>query len=119
MGPVLQNLSSRTISRKDATIEVTVVPPRSIGGLSMTNTECPVYTGGVVYSNITGVLEALKPYGDRPVAMFGNFDKRSGQNGTVYVNSDTEAWNPTEGRYTRQVSWTFQPCTNSRMTLDN
>jgi hypothetical protein len=119
LGPVLQNMSARTSSKKDITIEVNVVPPMSIGGLLMTNTECPLYTGGVVYNNISTIIEGLKPYGDRPVAMFGNFDKRTDQNGTVYLNNDTETWNPTEGKYIRSASWIFQPCTNSRRTLDN
>jgi hypothetical protein len=118
LGPVLQNLSARTISKKDVTIEVSVVPPMSIGGLLMTSKECPLYTGGVVYNNISTIIEGLKPYGDRGT-MFGNFDTRSNQDGTVYLNNDTETWNPTEGKYIRSASWVFQPCTNSRRTLDN
>ena len=93
----------------------------------MTSTECPLYTGGPVFSAINTIIEGLKPYGDRPDAsqggLFGNFDKRTGNKvgnqGQVFVTQNDISWNPTEGRFSRSVGWLYQPCTNTRPNLDN
>ena len=123
LGPVLQDMGSKTTSRKEITISVTVQPPSTIGGLFLTNTECPVYTGGLVYSTIETIISGLKPFADRQVSIFGNFDKRTGGatnvQGQVYKSQDTYSWNPTEGSYSRNVSWTHQQCSNDRTHLDN
>ena len=119
LGPVLQNLGSKTSSQKSVTVEVTVVPPSSPGGFLLTNSECPLYTGGTVYRGIDTLLEGLKPYGDRPSDIFGNYDNRSSQIGNVFKTSDTHSWNPVDGKFTKSVRWTYQPCTNTRANLDN
>ena len=127
LGPVLQSLGARTSSRKAIAIEVTVIAPTSLGGFLMTSTECPLYTGGPVFSAINTIIEGLKPYGDRPDAsqggLFGNFDRRTGNRvgnqGQVFVTENNISWNPTEGRFSRSVGWLYQPCTNTRPNLDN
>lgn len=123
LGPVLQDLGSKTTSRKEVSISVTVPPPSTIGGLFLTNTECPLYTGGLVYSTIETIISGLKPFGDRQVSIFGNFDKRTGGatnvQGQAFKSQDTFSWNPTEGTYSRNVSWIHQQCSNDRIYLDN
>lgn len=127
LGPVLQSLGARTSSKKAIAIEVTVIAPTSLGGFLMTSTECPLYTGGPVFSAINNIIEGLKPYGDRPDAnqggLFGNFDKRTGNKvgnqGQVFLTQNDISWNPTEGRFSRSVGWLYQPCTNTRPNLDN
>ena len=128
LGPILQSLGTRTSSKKRVTIEVVVLPPSSLRGFSMVNKECPLFTGGTVYTTITGILEGLKPYGDRAVNIFGNVgpngnDTRTGgqsnNNGQVYVEQDTQSWNPAEGRYTRNIGWTYQACNVSRNYMDH
>jgi len=124
LGPILQALGTRSAAKRDLTIEVAVLPPSSMAGFVMTSKECPLWTGGTVYKTITGMIEGLKPYGDRTVSIFGNMgsDTRTGGQtnnpGQVYVNQDNQTWNPVEGRYTRQIGWTYQPCTIARSYLD-
>lgn len=125
LGPVLQSLGTRTSSRRSMSIEVSVVPPSSIAGFLMTNTECPLYTGGNVYSTITGIIRGFQPFGDRVTAIFGNLtnDRRSGgqtnDTGDVFISQDDQSWNPTEGRYTRNVAWVYQACNVTRQYLDS
>ena len=125
LGPVLQSLGSKTSSKKDITVEVIVMPPTGLAGFTMTNKECPLWTGGTVYTTIVGIIEGLKPFGDRSTSIFGNLvnDTRTGGPtnvpGQVYTTQDNQTWNPTEGRFSRSVSWTYQTCTNARSYLDN
>jgi hypothetical protein len=125
LGPVLQSLGTRTASRRSMSIEVAVVPPSSIAGFLMTNTECPLFTGGNVYTTITGIIKGFQPFGDRVTAIFGNLtnDRRSGgqtnDTGDVFISQDDQSWNPTEGRYTRNVAWVYQACNVTRKYLDS
>lgn len=121
LGPVLQNLGTKTSTRKSVTIEVGVVPPSSMGGFFMQNTTCPLWTGGTVYQTITGIIEGLKPFGDRASYIFGNANFNRNNNnaqGQVYVTSDTQSWDPTNGRYSKSIGWVYQQCTNSKNYLD-
>jgi hypothetical protein len=124
LGPVLQNLGTKTSTKKQVTIEVGVVPPSTINGFFLNNKECPLWTGGSVYTTINGLVEGLKPFGDRPTAIFGNsatFGRNPATNapGTVYVSLDNHSWDPSSGRYTRTVGWVYQQCNNSKFYLDN
>lgn len=122
LGPILQNLNTKTSSRKQVSIEVGVVPPSSLGGFLMQAPECPLYTGGSVYNTIKGLIEGFKPFGDRTTDIFGNvvgLSPRSSQIGQVYVAGDNQNWNPTEGRFSRTVSWVYQQCTNNKNYLDH
>jgi hypothetical protein len=119
LGPVLQSLGTKTSSRKQISIEVGVVPPSSLGGFFMQKQECPLWTGGTVYTTITGLVEGFKPFGDRRSDIFGNVLVRQGIEGQVYVASDNQSWNPNEGRYSRTVSWIYQQCSNAKHYLDH
>jgi len=112
LGPVIQSLNTKTSTRKDISIEVTVVPPSSVNGLFMTNSLCPLYTGGTVYTTIDQIVEGLKPFGDRPASIFGNLSRRNVA-GQAYVSADNQSWNPADGRYSRQVTWIYQHCDNN------
>lgn len=123
LGPVLQNLGTKTSTRKSITIEVGVVPPSSMGGFFMQNNTCPLWTGGTVYTTIIGIIEGLKPFGDRASFIFGNglpSYNRANTNaqGQVYVTNDSHTWDPTNGRFVRSVGWVYQQCTNSKNYLD-
>jgi len=119
LGPALQNLGSRTSSRKDISIEVTVVPPMSIGGFVLNNKTCPLYTGGAVFSGISGLLNDFKPFS--PTRLAGVFGGAGFVNpsGMSYVTSDTTSWDPIRGTFTRNVSWIYQHCKLVYNTLDN
>jgi hypothetical protein len=119
LGPILQSLNAKTSARKDVSIDITVVPPSSAANLSMTSTGCPMYTGGSIYSSINTLIEALRPFGARTSEYFGNTGARGVQNGQVFVSQDNQTWNPSEGRYSRNVSWVYQQCNNSKNYLDH
>lgn len=124
LGPVLQNLGTKTTSKKSVSIEVTVVPPSSLAGFFMQNSVCPLWTGGTIFTTITGILEALKPFGDRassfigasPVTRVGAATNATGQ---VFVNQDDQSWDPTNGKYVRSIVWNYQQCTNANNWLNH
>lgn len=108
LGPILQKMG-RSSAKKSVTVEVVVVPPSSIGDYPQTSAGCPVYTGGYVYTTIDSIIEGLKPFGDRVSTVWPQ--TRTNLPGKVFLNNDTRNWNPSEGRYSRSVSWTYQRCT--------
>ena len=119
LGPQLQNLGSRTSSKKDLSIEVLVVPPFNIAGFVLNNKECPVYTGGVVFSGISGLINDFKPFSlTRSAGVFGGAGSVT-TSGTAYVSSDTTIWDPIQGKYTRNVSWIYQHCKLVYNNLDS
>ena len=98
------------------------------------NAECPLWTGGYVYNTIDKIVEGVKPFGladasdnnlwgNEYVANNGSALNPKSRNalrpGIVYVSSDQESWNPTTGRYSRSVSWTYQQCDNKIRHLDH
>jgi hypothetical protein len=119
LGPILQSLNAKTAGRKDVSIDVTVVPPSSAAGLLMTNSSCPLYTGGTIYSTIDGLIEGLRPFGARLSSIFGSTVTRDAQAGVVFTTQDNQNWNPTEGRYSRSVSWVYEQCNNTKKYLDH
>ncbi len=112
LGPVLQDLGTITTAKKNVNIEVNVIPPKGMDGLLMTSTKCPLYTGGYIFSTITGIVESLKPYGDQQQSYFEN--PRLNDKGKVFVVSNQENWNPTQGKYTLSLGYVYQPCDTSR-----
>lgn len=121
LGPVIQNLGSRTSTEQTATLEIAVVPPSSIDGVIRTSNKCPLYHNGSLYQSIEDLFKGLQPYGDRTGA-FGNFDQRTpleNDSGQVYIKRDDETWNASQGRFSKTVTWLYQACSNTREHLDN
>jgi hypothetical protein len=118
LGPVLQALGAKTSCTKDVSIEITTMPVTGIDAYFMSNSQCPMFTGGTLYQNIQLIVEGLKPFGTRNSTVFGSNTSHN-TTGQVYVDRDTQSWNPTEGRYTRNVSWKYQQCNNNRYFLDH
>ena len=52
LGPVLQNLNTRTSTTKSVNIEITVVPPSSAAGFILDNPECPVSTKSQLFQQV-------------------------------------------------------------------
>lgn len=117
LGPILQSLNAKTSSKRTVNIEISVMPVTGINGYFMTNSQCPLYTGGGAYVTIEKIITGLKPFGNRDAGVFGA--ARSAQPGQVYQTENTSSWNPSEGRYTRRVAWTYQHCNASKFYLDN
>lgn len=118
LGPVLQALGTKTSCTKDVSIEITTMPATGIDQYFMNNTACPMHTGSTLYQNIQLIVEGLKPFGVRNSTVFGGGQRGAGT-GQVYVDRDTQSWNPSEGRYTRNVSWKYQQCNNNKYFLDH
>ena len=108
LGPILQNLNTRTSTTKSVNIEIVVVPPSTSQGFLLDNTACPVYTGSQLFAQVEDLVEGLKPYGDVRTSVFDSATAAS--QGNVFVKTNTFSWNPIEGRYARNVEWVYQPC---------
>lgn len=111
LGPVLQSLNTKTSTSKSINIELVVPPPTSSAGFSLKNSDCPVWTGGYIFQTCEKLIEGQKPYGQRfnpPYKVAKN-----GSVGTVFVKTDTYSWDASEGRYTRNIEWVFQPCSDN------
>ena len=109
LGPVLQNLNTRTSTTKSVNIEITVVPPSSAAGFILDNPECPVSTNSQLFQQVEDLIEGLKPYGQAKANVFNGFSQVAIQ-GNVFIKSNTYNWNPAEGKYARSVEWVYQPC---------
>ena len=113
LGPVLQDLGTVTSAKKTIGIEVKVIPPQNIDGYSMKNPSCPLFVNGNIYQTIIGIADSLKPYGDQ-TTLLGYKQNNVNQKGQVYKSTDSENWNPIDGSYSIQLSYTYQPCNISQ-----
>lgn len=121
-GPILQK-TGYTTARKSISIELTVMPPTGIKGFFQTERTCPLWTGGFLYNTLNKFIEGVKPFGDIRgqdyTAIFGDYANNKNRQGVVYLASDQDSWTPTQGRYTRNVSWIYQQCDSSKSHLDH
>lgn len=124
LGPILQNMGTTTSSKKSVTIEVGVVPPTTMNGYFINSNECPVWTGGSLYTTINMIIEGLKPFGDRNTSIFGNptpvgLRPATNMPGLVFRNKDDYSWDASTGKFVRSVGWTYQQCNTSREWFDH
>lgn len=110
LGPVLQNLGAKTTTTRDVSIDLTVMPPTGFNGYFMTQTGCPLYTGGSIYQLVETMVSGLRPFGPRDGSVFPGGTRTQLTRGQVFVRRDDETWNPAEGRYSRSLSWAYQQC---------
>lgn len=118
LGPVLQDLGTVTTAKKNISIEVSVIPPSEIDGYLMSSPKCPLWESGYIYMTITGIIESLKPYGDRPQHL-GYSSNRLNEKGKVFVVNNQENWNPLQGKYSLNLGYVYQPCNVSRGFRDS
>ncbi len=111
LGPVLQNLGAKTTTTRDVNIDLTVMPPTGFNGFFMTQTACPLYKSGSIYNLVSAMVSGLRPFGARDNSVFPGGSRASLNRGQVFVRRDDESWNPSEGRYSRSISWAYQQCT--------
>jgi hypothetical protein len=116
LGPILQS-NGRTSARKTINVELVVVPPITTKATLQSDPSCPFYPGNPLWKNVDTLIEGNKPFGNRTNVLFGN--AQSQNEGVVFVQSDQESWSPSQGRYSRSVSWTYQQCTTNRFYLDH
>ncbi len=92
-GPVLQAIGTKTLRTRDLNIEVVMAP----------STGC---TYSLLYgSTSTNPREQVKDNLLCPMEQ-----EISGSQDQVFVQNDTETWNPKTGRYSRSVTWAFMEC---------
>lgn len=108
LGPVLQALGTKTSTSRSVNIELVVPPPTTAAGFLMKNSDCPVWTGGYIFQTCEKIIEGQKPYGQRYQPPYNS--NLNGIAGTVFVKTDTYAWDASEGKYTRNIEWVYQPC---------
>ena len=123
LGPILTK-SGRTSSKKSLSIEVVVKIPRAHEEMWVNNTGCPLYTGGYVYTTIATIIEGVRPFGSivpktSNNEWFGAYATNKKDQGTVFLSSDQESWSPSTGRFSRNISWVFQNCSNDQSYLDH
>jgi hypothetical protein len=95
-GPVLQYIGGRTEYRRDVGIEFTVdynnIPygkDRTTFLLSKPSLNEPVRT------SLSNVINALSPANESGIKKY-------------FINPPTESWNPKDGRYSLNLSWTYE-----------
>ena len=124
-GPLLRK-TGVTATRKSVSIEVAVMPPTGVLECFISETGCPLYTGGFIYTTIEKLLDGIKPFGIEPGTeanyndLYGTeFVNKKKKQGIVFKQSDTDSWNPTGGRYSRNVTWIYQQCNEFSIYLDH
>lgn len=100
-GPILQSLGTVTAATREVSIECVMAP----------FTGCPTTSG-----TASGLLAASPRTAVATLLCAFQADLQ-GRNGYVFKNADTERWEPKSGRYSRQVTWTYQQCSGTAPTL--
>ena len=117
LGPVLQFLGTKTLTTKDLSIEISVMPPESVAAYNINNSACPLYTGGTLFKAIENLIDGIRPFRPyntvAPTVWTAPAAVTKITTGKSYIDRDTRTWIPSEGRYTRNVSWKYQHCTTT------
>ena len=90
-GPVLHEIGTVTAGTRDANIEVVMQPPDGCGDIA---------------SHISA-----SPKSDVETLLCSIEQTLTGAYSQVFKSGDSESWNVKNGRYTRQVTWTYTSCT--------
>lgn len=104
LGPIIQS-NGKTSARKSISIDLVLVAPTSIQAYNQQDSSCPVHWNNYIWKRVDEIIQGNRPF--------------HASNGSVYVQSDQETWNPSQGRYTRNVNWAYQQCNASRFYLDH
>lgn len=118
LGPLLQAIG-RTNARKTITVDVVIQPPVDDAGMLENYSTCPVGINTILRRQISELIEGNKPFSYRNAIIFGTNAARTNIPGTVFVQSDQETWNPTEGRFSRTVTWVYQQCLTNINYMDH
>ncbi len=92
-GPVLQEMGTKTLRTRDLNIEVVMAP-----------------STGCTYSLLYGATSTNPRDQVKNVLLCPMEQEISGSQDQVFVQNDTETWNPKTGRYSRSVTWAFIKC---------
>lgn len=104
LGPIIQR-TGRSTPKKTISVEIGIPPVTSVLQSSLNHPTCPLHKNGYLFSTIEQLIEAHRPYSP---SSFLNEPPSMSISGVVYTSSDSEQWSPTTGKYSRNVSWTYQ-----------
>jgi hypothetical protein len=103
-GPVLQYTYGRTEFKRDLSIEV-ILDQTWIGYGRASNLENPVLRRNLLYSK-PSLLEPFRGELDRLIGIYSPANEPGIRR--YFQNAPSETWNATEGRYTLNLSWTYE-----------
>ena len=93
------------------------MPPESVAAYNINNSACPLYTGGTLFKAIENLIDGIRPFRPyntvAPTVWTAPAAVTKITTGKSYIDRDTRTWIPSEGRYTRNVSWKYQHCTTT------
>jgi hypothetical protein len=115
LGPIIQSIG-RTNARKTITIDIVVQPPQTLLGSIPDTQLSPIGLNTDLRNQIENFINGHAPFYARDASVFGQ--GRTAKQGTVYVQQDTESWSPTEGRFSKTISWIYQQCDVNKHWLD-
>jgi len=113
LGPIIQR-TGRSLPRKTISVEIGIPPVTNINQLSMNSNSCPLYKNGYLFKTIEKIIEAHRPYSPSSF-----FNEPIYNQGLVYTSNDSEQWNPSTGKYSRNVSWVYQQSSISQDFRDH
>lgn len=116
-GPILQDTGAKTAKTRQLSIEIQTPIPRSMGEFDMRYTNCPMWTGGIIYQDLMNIVDMMRPVLPDTWTPVKLADLRSKDStiqfingssaGQVYIKADEESWNPIEGRFSKNVTWIY------------
>jgi len=84
LGPILQNINTKTAKRRQVTIDATF----------------PVSNDCYAYGD--------KPNTDTYIQQYNPKGVNAGPSNSCYKQDDRESWTPTAGQYSRDITWTYE-----------
>ena len=93
-GPVMQSIGTITSKKREVTLDATM-PANSL------ICDCPTATGQMPSVEAENILLTFRP----DICGAGH-----GLSLTIFKHLDSENWNPTTGKYSRQMGWTYTTC---------
>lgn len=122
LGPLLFTAGT-TNPRKSITVEIVVQRPTGLKATFQSDPDCPLYWQGYYWTTVDSLIQGHAPFATRSnidiLITNGQTAPREQTVGSVIKDSDSEDWNPYEGRYSRTVSWVYQQCTTDKFFLDH
>lgn len=116
-GPILQDTGAKTAKTRQFSIEIQTPIPRSMAEFDMRYTDCPMWTGGIIYKDLINIVDMMRPVLPDTWTPVKLADLRSkdptikfingSAAGQVYIKSDEESWNPIEGRFSKNITWIY------------
>lgn len=113
LGPIIQRVG-RSAPKKTISVEIAIPSVHDINQISLNHTNCPLHKNGYFFKTIEKIIEAHRPYSPSSF-----FNEPIQTEGLVYTSNDSEQWNPTAGKYSRNVSWVYQQSSMDRDFRDH